>query len=80
MGSLSDKAAKRRRAPCKLTPGKARQIEGVLALLEQHYGQVLEAWPSLTGEQRQEVLAHSPLLARLIMLARPWEEGERWRR
>ncbi len=65
---------------CKLTPGKARQLENAVALLTEHYAPVLAVWPSLTAEQRAQALAHSPMLARLVEMARPVLEATRWQR
>ncbi len=65
---------------CKLTPGKAKQLESAVALLAEHYAPVLGAWASLTLEQRAQALAHSPLLARLVEMVRPIVEAEAWRR
>jgi len=57
-------------ATIKLTPGKQKQIRSALDLLCQHYGEILLIWGQLTPRQREEVLAHSPLLAELISLFR----------
>ncbi len=65
---------------CKLTPGKAKQVQSALDLLAQHYAPVLAAWGSLTPEQRAQALAHSPVLARLVEMVRPVVEAEAWRR
>ena len=62
------------RKSIKLTPGKAKQVEEALTLLAAHYGEVIALWPQLTAEQRQGVLAHSPLLAKLAALTAPLRE------
>ena len=54
----------------KLTSGKQKQIRSALGLLCQHYSEILLVWGQLTLRQREEVLAHSPLLAELISLFR----------
>jgi len=58
-----------------LTPGKQKQLDGALTLIRDHYGATLAAWHELTDEQRAEVLAHSPLLAKLVELLRPTYGG-----
>ena len=57
--------ASKKRVTIKLTPGKQKQVERAVALLVEHYGAALAVWGELTSEQREAVLAHSPLLDRL---------------
>lgn len=52
----------------KLTSGKQKQVKRALELLSETYGELLQNWGSLTEEQKQEVLAHSPCLNELKML------------
>jgi len=61
----------KRSVSVRLTPGKQKQLDGAVALIREHYGATLAAWHELTDEQRAEVLAHSPLLAKLVELLRP---------
>ncbi len=56
----------KKKVSIKLTPGKQKQL-----LIREHYGATLAVWHELTDEQRVEVLAHSPLLAKLVELLRP---------
>lgn len=58
-------------ATMKLTPGKQKQIDSAIVLLQEHYGAVLAVWGQLTAEQREAALAHSPLLAKLMALILP---------
>ena len=67
-------SSKKKRHSIKLTPGKLKQIKSAMVLLDTHYGAALAAWPKLTAAQREEVLQHSPLLARLAELTRPMRE------
>lgn len=67
-------------ASLKLTPGRERQIDDALALLEAHCGAALAAWGSLTQRQRDDLLAHSPRLARLLDMLRVAAGGEPWLR
>jgi len=66
---------KKARKSIKLTPGKQRQIESALGLLNTHYGETLAVWSQLTTRQRQAVFDHSPLLARLAALTEPLREN-----
>lgn len=68
----------KRTVSCKMTPSKAKQLESAIALLAEYYAPVLAAWPDLTPEQRAQVLAHSPILARLVEIVRPIAEADRW--
>ena len=52
----------------KLTPGKVKQIESALDLLEATYDPVLAIWPMFPAEKKAAVLADSPLFARLLKL------------
>lgn len=72
---LSKPIVKPRRS-IKLTPETQRAIENALEILEAHYSVTLLAWPELTATQRDHVLQHSPLLARLARLTM-WM-GETW--
>ena len=63
----------------RLNEAKAKKLTGYLDEIEAHYRPIIEAWPSLTSEQRQAVLVHSPILSRLVALVRPVLEGESWR-
>ncbi len=65
----------KRSVSVRLTPGKQKQLDGALTLIREHYGDTLAAWHELTDEQRAEVLAHSPLLAKLVELLRPTYGG-----
>ena len=58
------------RKSIKLTSGKQKQkqVKSALELLSETYGDLLQNWGSLTEEQRQEVLEHSPCLNELKML------------
>ena len=67
-------SSKKKRHSIKLTPGKLKQIKSAIALLDAHYDVAIAAWPELTAAQREEVLQHSPLLARLAELTRPMRE------
>lgn len=58
----------------KLTPGKMKQIQSALDMLYELYFPLLVAWGQLTPRQRDEVLAHSPLLATLLALTAPARE------
>lgn len=60
----------KKRISIKPTPGKARQLSDALTLLEQHYAPLVAEWPHLTEWQRDAVRADSPLLVRLVELAR----------
>lgn len=55
-----------RKSSIKLTPGNAKQIKSAVTLIRKHYGAVLAVWRELPEPQRQKVLEHSPLLARLL--------------
>jgi len=59
--------AKPRRS-IKLTPGKIQQITSALELLEATYEALLADWHLLTDAQRAVLVAHSPLLVRLLAL------------
>jgi len=63
--------SRKRKESIKLTPGKRKQVEQALMLLAEHYGSLLASWSELQREQRDEVLAHSPLLAELTALTAP---------
>lgn len=55
----------------KLPSGKQKKVKSALELLSETYGDLLQNWCSLTEEQKQEVLAHSPCLNELKMLTEP---------
>ena len=55
----------------KLTPGKQKQIQSALELLFTTYGDLIQNWGSLTDEQKQKVLEHSPCLNELKTLTEP---------
>jgi hypothetical protein len=61
----------------KLTPGKAKQLASALDLIERYTDPVAEVWHSFTDEQREKLLAHSPVLARLVSLAGRFETWPR---
>lgn len=61
----------KRSVSVRLTPGKQKQLDSAVTLIREHYGATLAAWHELTDERRAEVLAHSPLLAKLAELLRP---------
>jgi len=73
MGPSSSKP----RLTIKIPPGKAKQFEAALVLLEAQYVALGQAWPQLTKAQRAAILEHSPLLARIVAIARPIVEAER---
>lgn len=50
----------------KVPPGQAKKLTDAVALVRSHYGPVLVVWRELTEAQRQQVLAHSPVLAKLM--------------
>lgn len=58
----------------KLTPANATALGNALDKLAPHVAAAAESWSELTPEQRQALLAHSPILARLIALALPFRE------
>lgn len=62
------------RKSIRLTPGKQKQLLRALDALEEHYHDLAKVWTDLTPEQREQVLAHSPVLARWVELARPFTE------
>lgn len=53
----------------KLTPGKSKQLLSALDALEPHVTSAAEVWGALTPEQRDALLAHSPVLSRFVDLA-----------
>jgi len=55
----------------KLPSGKQKKVKSALELLSETYGDLLQNWCSLTEEQKQEVLAHSPCLSELKALTDP---------
>ena len=61
----------------KMTPGKQRQVEAALVLLIEHYSEAIAAWSRLTAAQREAVLQHSPLLAKLADVTAPLREDTR---
>lgn len=61
----------KKKVSIKPTPGKQKQLDSAVTLIRDHYGATLAVWRELTDEQRAEVLAHSPLLAKLVELLRP---------
>jgi len=65
------------RLTIKVPPGKAKQFEAALALLEAQYIALGQAWPQLTKAQRAAVMEHSSLLVRIVAMARPMVEAER---
>lgn len=50
----------------KMTPGKAKQVAAAVETIRTRYGPLLDMWQTLSEEQRRAVLAHSPVLARLL--------------
>ena len=50
----------------KMTPGKAKQVSTAVETIRTQYGPLLDMWQTLSEEQRRAVLAHPPLLARLL--------------
>jgi hypothetical protein len=57
----------------KLAGGASQSLVNALDRIEAHVGPVLDVWGELTPAQRVGVLAHSPVLARIVAL------GERMR-
>jgi len=55
----------------KLPSGKQKKVKSALELLSETYGDLLQNWGSLTEEQKQEVLEHSPCLSELKTLTEP---------
>ena len=68
-------SAERKKVSIRLVSGKQKQLDSAVALIREHYGATLAVWHELTDEQRAEVLAHSPLLAKLVELLRPTYGG-----
>lgn len=62
----------------RLTAAQRTAMETRLSALESLYGPLAAQWPALTPAQRAQVLEHSPLLARLLKLLRPFCQEERW--
>lgn len=61
----------------KLTPGRSKQLLAALDALEPHVVSAGEVWSSLTVEQRDALLAHSPVLARFVSLAGRFDTWQR---
>ena len=61
----------------KLTPGRSKQLLTALDTLAPHVDAAAEVWPQLTPEQRDKLLEHSPVLARLLSLARRFDTWPR---
>ena len=66
-GLLDAKPRKR----IKLTPGRITVLNKALADLRATYGDLLASWAQLTPQQREDVLANSPILAELKSLTDP---------
>ncbi len=57
-----------------LTPGQSNQLNRALDEIEAHVNKIAPDWRALLPEQRDKLLATSPVLARVVKLARLFEE------
>lgn len=64
-------AAEKPRLSIRITPTQAESMANTVKDVAEHFGAVLAAWGGLTREQKDEVLAHSPVLAELKVLTDP---------
>lgn len=54
----------------KITATKKKSLTSALDLIEAHVAPAAAIWGDLTPEQREGLLAHSPVLARTLSIAR----------
>ena len=60
----------------KLPPGEAVAAQAALDRIEAHVLKIAPHWDQLTQAQRDDLLAHSPVLARFIALARQFGDWQ----
>lgn len=59
------------RKSIKTTQGDINKLTKDVAELRTFYGDFIASWPLLTPQQREDTLAHSPILASLKALTDP---------
>lgn len=63
-------------ADLRIPPGEIVATNQALTRVEAHVAKIAPYWSALTAAQRADLLAHSPVLTRIIALARPFlDEG-----
>ena len=55
----------------KMNPKQSESMQNTIKDVREHFGELLQNWGSLTEEQKQEVLEHSPCLSELKTLTEP---------
>lgn len=55
----------------KTNPKQSKSMQNTIKDVREHFGELLQSWGSLTEEQRQSVLEHSPCLSELKTLTEP---------
>ena len=81
MAQLSPRAKRRRerkRRSIRITAANEQPLQRAQEWLEAHYDDLAADWAAIPPEKREEILAHSPLLARCIEFWRQFVEVEPW--
>lgn len=68
----------KRRVDIRIPPGQQKKVSEALETLASLYAPLAAEWVGLDEERKRRVLENSPLLAKLLGVARPFLEGERW--
>ncbi len=55
----------------KMNKKQPESMQNTIKDVREHFGELLQSWGSLTEEQRQSVLEHSPCLSELKTLTEP---------
>lgn len=72
MGPLSTEGKKQ--VDLTLNQGQAKKLQTNLDEIEAHVMKLAADWPALLPDQREKLLAASPVLARVVKLAHLFEE------
>jgi len=65
------------RKTMRLTAIRRQKLSSALDILAAHAETAASVWSEASDEQRETILAHSPLLARLIAMTAPFQERGR---